>query len=81
MTPELLLKAIFQAAIDAALPSLCVPAHLPKRPKGRTVVIGAGKASGAMAKALEDPTPPAARPRDASSNWCGDCRPTISCSA
>ena len=54
MTPELLLKAMFQAAVDAALPSLCVPAHLPKRPKGRTVVIGAGKASGAMAKALED---------------------------
>ena len=54
MKPELLLKAMFQAAVDAALPSLCVPAHLPKRPKGRTVVIGAGKASGAMAKALED---------------------------
>ncbi len=31
-----------------------MPAHLPKRPKGRTVIIGAGKASGAMAKALED---------------------------
>ncbi len=54
MTPEVLLKAMFQAAVDAALPSLCVPAYLPKRPKGRTVVIGAGKASGAMAKALED---------------------------
>jgi hydroxypyruvate reductase len=40
--------------VDAALPSLCVPAHLPARPKGRTIVIGAGKASGAMAKALED---------------------------
>jgi hydroxypyruvate reductase len=45
---------MFQAAVDAALPSLCVPAHLPQRPKGRTVIIGAGKASGAMAKALED---------------------------
>ena len=54
MKPELLLKAMFQGAVDAALPSLCVPAHLPKRPKGRTVVIGAGKASGAMAKALGD---------------------------
>ena len=54
MTPDELLKAMFQAAVDAALPSLCVPAHLPKRPKGRTIVIGAGKASGAMAKALED---------------------------
>src|SRR6476660_7060775 len=54
MTPTDLLKSMFQAAVDAALPSLCVPAHLPPRPKGRTVIIGAGKASGAMAKALED---------------------------
>jgi len=54
MTPETLLKAMFQAGVDAALPSLCVPAHLPPKPKGRTVIIGAGKASGAMAKALED---------------------------
>jgi hydroxypyruvate reductase len=54
MTPVALLKAMFQAAIDAALPALCVPAHLPPRPKGRTIIIGAGKASGAMAKALED---------------------------
>lgn len=54
MTPEALLKAMFKAGVDAALPSLCVPAHLPPRPKGRTVIIGAGKASGAMAKALED---------------------------
>jgi glycerate 2-kinase len=54
MTPVELLKAMFQAAVEAALPSICVPAHLPPRPKGRTVIIGAGKASGAMAKALED---------------------------
>jgi glycerate 2-kinase len=54
MTPEALLKAMFKAGVDAALPSLCVPAHLPPRPRGRTVIIGAGKASGAMAKALED---------------------------
>ena len=54
MTPEDLLKAMFKAGVDAALPSLCVPAHLPNRPKGRTIIIGAGKASGAMAKALED---------------------------
>lgn len=54
MSPEELLKAMFKAGVDAALPSLCVPPHLPERPKGRTVIIGAGKASGAMAKALED---------------------------
>ena len=44
-----LLKSMFQAAVDAALPSICVPRHLPPKPKGRTVIIGAGKASGAMA--------------------------------
>jgi glycerate 2-kinase len=54
MTPEELLKAMFKAGVDAALPQLCVPRHLPPRPKGRTVIIGAGKASGAMAKALEE---------------------------
>jgi hydroxypyruvate reductase len=54
MTPDALLKAMFKAAVDAALPSLCVPAHLPPKPKGRTIIIGAGKASGAMARALED---------------------------
>ena len=54
MKPDVLLKAMFQAAVDAALPEICVPAHLPPKPKGRTIIIGAGKASGAMAKALED---------------------------
>ncbi|OQC06569.1 MAG: putative hydroxypyruvate reductase [Alphaproteobacteria bacterium ADurb.Bin100] len=33
---------------------MCLPPHLPTRPKGRTIVIGAGKASAAMARALED---------------------------
>ena len=54
MKPDVLLKAMFNAAVEAALPAICVPAHLPPRPKGRTIIIGAGKASGAMAKALED---------------------------
>jgi len=54
MQPVEFLKAMFKAGVDAALPSLCVPPHLPPKPKGRTVIIGAGKASGAMAKALED---------------------------
>jgi hydroxypyruvate reductase len=44
---------MFDAAIAAAQPALCLPAHLPPRPKGRTIVIGAGKASAAMAEALE----------------------------
>lgn len=54
--PRHLLRALFDAAIAAAQPALCLPAHLPsanERPRGRTVVIGAGKASAAMALALE----------------------------
>ena len=54
MKPRELLEAMFRAAVEAALPSLCVPANLPPRPRGRTIIIGAGKASGAMAKAVED---------------------------
>jgi glycerate 2-kinase len=48
---------MFDAAIAAAQPALCLPAHLPTPPasgNGRTIVIGAGKASAAMASALED---------------------------
>ena len=48
------LRSLFQAAIAAAQPALCLPQHLPAPPKGRTIVIGAGKASAAMARALED---------------------------
>ena len=49
-----LLRDMFDAAVAAAQPALCLPAHLPPPPKGRTIVIGAGKASAAMARALED---------------------------
>jgi hydroxypyruvate reductase len=49
-----LLRQLFDAAVAAAQPALCLPAHLPPPPKGRTIVIGAGKASAAMARALED---------------------------
>jgi hydroxypyruvate reductase len=48
-----LLRRMFDAAIAAAQPSLCLPPHLPERPKGRMVVIGAGKASAEMARAVE----------------------------
>ncbi len=51
--PALLLRQLFDAAIAAAQPAACLPAHLPARPRGRTVVIGAGKAAAAMAAALE----------------------------
>ena len=49
-----LLRYLFDAAIAAAQPAHCVPPYLPEAPKGRLVVIGAGKASAAMARAVED---------------------------
>ena len=58
MTPEAELRAFFDIAVQRALPSHVVPAHLPAPPKGRTVVVGAGKASAAMAFALEEAWPP-----------------------
>lgn len=51
--PRALLRSLFDAAVAAAQPALCLPPHLPPPPKGRTIVIGAGKASAAMALALE----------------------------
>jgi hydroxypyruvate reductase len=51
--PSDLLRQMFDAAVAAAQPALCLPPHLPPPPKGRTIVIGAGKASAAMAMALE----------------------------
>jgi glycerate 2-kinase len=53
LPPGELLRAMFDAAVRAALPAAMVPAHLPQPPAGRTVVVGAGKASAAMARALE----------------------------
>ena len=52
--PAALLRRMFDAAIAAAQPAHCLPAHLPPPPTGRTIVIGAGKASAAMARAFED---------------------------
>ena len=49
-----LLRSLFDAAIAAAQPALCLPPQLPPPPRGRTIVIGAGKASAAMARVLED---------------------------
>lgn len=51
--PRRLLKDLFEAGVAAALPDMCMDAHLPSKPKGRTIVIGAGKAAGAMARAVE----------------------------
>ena len=54
---QLLLRRMFDAAIASAQPARCIPPHLPEPQtlgSGRLIVIGAGKASAAMARAVED---------------------------
>ena len=54
-TPQALLRRMFDAAVEVAMPRTCVPPFLPSpRDGGKLVVVGAGKASAAMAKAVED---------------------------
>jgi glycerate 2-kinase len=57
MSPRDLLLASFHAALAAADPLKIVPEHLPKPPKGRTLVVGAGKAAASMALAVEQQWP------------------------
>lgn len=57
MSPRELLRQMFDAAVDAAQPSHCLPPHLPPPPRGRTLVIGAGKASAEMARVVEQHWP------------------------
>ena len=52
--PRAFLIGLFHQAVAAAHPSRAVSRNLPRRPRGRTVVVGAGKAAAAMAKAVED---------------------------
>lgn len=47
------LRQVFDAAVASANPFKVLPSHLPEKPKGRCIVVGAGKASAAMAAALE----------------------------
>jgi len=51
--PRALLLESFRAAVAAADPLVIVPSHLPPPPRGRTLVIGAGKAAASMAAAVE----------------------------
>ena len=57
--PRAFLRCLYDAAVQRALPALNTAAHLPQPPdthgprRGRTVVIGAGKAGGAMAAAVD----------------------------
>jgi hydroxypyruvate reductase len=54
-----LLRTLFDAAVASAQPARVLARHLPAPPRGRTIVVGAGKASAAMAEALE-------------AHWAGD---------
>jgi glycerate 2-kinase len=47
------LRQIFDAAVASADPAAAVLRHLPNKPKGRCIVVGAGKASGSMAAAID----------------------------
>ena len=55
--PRVLLRRLFDAAVASAQPARCIPPHMPSPDDlgtGRLIVIGAGKASAAMARAVED---------------------------
>ena len=61
--PQAFLRRLFDTAVAAVSPAVCVPPRLPAPARGRTVVIGAGKAAAAMAAAVEAHWPTDALPR------------------
>jgi hydroxypyruvate reductase len=57
MDPRRLLREMFDAAIARAMPDQCLPPFLPPPPRGRTLVVGAGKAAATMARTVEQHWP------------------------
>ena len=53
MSDREFLADLFRVAVDAADPLRALKPHLPERPKGRTVVVGAGKGAAQLARAFE----------------------------
>ena len=53
MTPRQTLKSLFDAALAAVSPRQVLPPHLPAPPRGRTAVLGFGKAAAEMARVFE----------------------------
>ena len=53
MEQPVFLRTLFDKAVKVADPMVCVPAYLPPKPDGKTLVVGAGKASARMAEAVE----------------------------
>ena len=51
--PEKLLRSMFEAAVSRALPEHTLRQYLPPKPKGRTIIVGAGKGAAAMVRAVE----------------------------
>ena len=49
-----LLQSLFRTAVAAAHPAGCLPPLLPQPPKGRLILLAAGKAAGSMAEVAED---------------------------
>jgi hydroxypyruvate reductase len=54
LNPQTFLRELFDVAVSHVNAENCLPRYLPDPPHGRTVVVGAGKAAAAMAKAVED---------------------------
>src|SRR5260370_34026145 len=52
-SPRTFLEGLFRAAVAAAHPQSCLPAHLPAPPSGRLLILAAGKAAGSMAEVAE----------------------------
>ncbi len=57
MDPKRFLESLFAAAVEAADPSHCIRQFMPKPPKGKTVIVGAGKGSAQLARAFESHWP------------------------
>ena len=55
--PQALLRRMLDAAISAADPAKVLAQHLPEKPTGRCIVVGAGKAAASMARAVENAWP------------------------
>src|SRR6476659_6258848 len=53
LEPRTWLRSLFDAAVARAMPEVCMPPCLPAVPRGRTLVVGAGKAAAAMAWSVE----------------------------
>ena len=53
MSPTEILRSLFDAAVAAAQPDRRIPDCLPPPPKGKTIVVGAGKSAAAMARTVE----------------------------